>query len=264
MDSKLIDGKALAKSHEEALKNKLSSLNPKRKPTIVSFCNREDGPSVKYTEMKRQKAYEIGIDFIVEEYSLTTVKDEIVEKIQRYNVDGNVDGIMMQLPIPEELNIFQQDFLEVLDPEKDVDGLVENSPFLPATVKAVISILEECVPDWKSKTVGVVGSTGEVGKPLVKYLKENGVNVIETSRTVGDLENDLKVADVVISCVGKEHLIKPEMIKMEVVLIDVGLGDFDPGCFEKASFYTPKFGGVGPMTVISLMENAVDSFEERM
>lgn len=264
--SERIDGKALAARRASALKDELEQLkliqpNP-RNPVIVSFCNREDQPSVMYTNMKKAKASEIGIDFLVEEYTVNTSKDDIAEKIASYNSDSKIDGIMVQLPLPQELNIFQDDLLNLIDPKKDVDGLTEKGRklFMPATVKAVISILEDSVPDWQTKSIGVVGVTGEVGKPLSLALLSRGVNVIGVSRSVGQMEDIVK-ADIVVSATGSHNLVKPEMIKEGAVLIDVGLGDFDPECFEKASLYTPKFGGVGPITVISLMENAVASYQ---
>ncbi|OGE15509.1 hypothetical protein A2111_02235 [Candidatus Daviesbacteria bacterium GWA1_38_6] len=118
--------------------------------------------------------------------------------------------------------------------------------------------------NWENQKIAVVGATGEIGKPLVKLLRSKGVNLVEISSSMGSIENDLKNADIIISAVGSENLIRAEMIKEGVILIDVGLGDFDPGCFKKASLYTPKIGGVGPMTVISLMENVTEAFFRKL
>ncbi len=262
-----IDGKALAEQHTQNLITKLQKLKADRDPKIVSFCNTEDEPSVKYTQMKAAKAEEVGITFIIEDYDTKTSRQTLRSLIEQYNQDSTVDGIMVQLPLPEHLVVFQQDLLELIDPKKDVDGLTEagQQMYLPATVKSVISILNAEWPGWEHSTIAVVGSTGEVGRPLVKVLQEQLIPIeaqklVQIDRDQGDLNTDLKDCDIVISATGQEHLIKPEMIQPQAGLIDVGLGDFDPACYDQASKYTGKYGGVGPMTVISLMENLFEAF----
>ncbi len=258
-----IDGTALAAKHTENLKQQLQSLHPTRQPTIVSFCNEEDPPSVKYTEMKFQKAEEVGIIFKKEMYNKTTPEIELSEKLTQYNDDPEVDGIMVQLPVPLDLVVFQKDLLQRINPQKDVDGLTEAGQqlFMPATVKSVISLLDEEVENWQSREIGVIGAMGEIGKPLVRILRDKGVqSIVEIDLAHGDLANDLRDCDIVISTTGKEGLIKAEMVREGVVAIDVGLGDLDPAVYEKASKYTGRIGGVGPMTVVSLMENVVESY----
>ncbi|OGE16160.1 hypothetical protein A3F00_04495 [Candidatus Daviesbacteria bacterium RIFCSPHIGHO2_12_FULL_37_11] len=291
---KIIDGNILARKHEDILKEKLNRIRENRNPTVVSFCNQDDPPSVKYTFMKLQQAQDLGIDFIAEEFSADTPREYLEKLVKKYAEDSEVDGILVQLPLPENLNPFKEDLLNLIPLKKDVDGLVVGSPYLPATVKAVISILNSLrhpepakgearsfqerlvsgsqkeMPNqvrhdnWENQKIAVVGATGEIGKPLVKLLRSKGVNLVEISSSMGSIENDLKNADIIISAVGSENLIRAEMIKEGVILIDVGLGDFDPGCFKKASLYTPKIGGVGPMTVISLMENVTEAFFRKL
>lgn len=257
-----IDGAALAELHAAHLRGAL--VKKGRKPKIVSFCNTEDQPSVKYTAMKAQKAEEVGIEFKVEEYDTSTEQLILADKIRLYNQDSTVDGIMVQLPVPLDLVVFQSDLLELIEPHKDVDGLTTAGQqfFMPATVKSVISILEAEVPDWENKSIGLVGSEGEVGKPLTEVLNKKGVqNLTLIDIEQGNLNQDLLKCEIVISATGKENLIKSEMIKDGAVLIDVGLGDFDPACYDKAGKYTAKYKGVGPMTVISLMENVIESWQ---
>lgn len=258
MDSKILDGKTLALKHEDLLKQKLSQK--KHSPKIVSFCNEEDNASVMYTNMKKQKAGDLRIEFIAENYSSATPKDEIVKKIEKYNDDSGVDGIMIQLPLPESLN----GLLDLIDPQKDVDGLVKESHFLPATVKGVISILDEYIKGWETKIIAVVGALGSMGEAVTKALKERGTHVIEIDKKISASNlNDCRDAEIVISCAGVRNLIILDHIREGAILIDVGLGDFDPATLQKASLYTPEKGGVGPMTVISLMENVVESYEKR-
>ncbi len=256
----IINGSILAKAHEQALKKRLKKLNAR--PAIVSFCNTEDPASQKYTFMKLTKARQIGIDFMAEEFSSQTEHAYLAELVAKYSGDPNIDGIMVQLPLPPDLNIFKEDLVNLIPPEKDVDGLTEKGNFLSATVRAVLSILDEKVPGWKKQIVAIVGSSGEVGEPLTAYLEKEKVGILTIDK-YSQNNNDLKMADVIISATGQKNLIKPDMIKEGVVLIDVGLGDFDSSCYRKALKYTPVFGGVGPMTVISLMENVVGSFEKR-
>lgn len=255
--SQIIDGKALALKHEKELINKLKSVN--RPLKLVSFCNRKDPSSVLFTTMKYKKANELGIEFITEFYNDDSTTEEIKEKIESYNQDLTVDGIMIQLPLPNELSDSKDELLNTIDPKKDVDGLSENGRqnYLPATIKGILSILESLNIKLDKKSFAVVGSEGMVGKPLVEVLKKD-YKVTEYDLDIGDLKN-LIDSDIIISCTGVQSLIKPLMVKENAILIDVGLGDFDERCFSKSSFHTPKFGGVGPMTIISLMENVFKS-----
>lgn len=266
--SQIIDGVALAEKHKIALLEKiriLKSENPKmRNPSIVSFCNEDDPPSVKYTYMKFQKAHELGIDFMAEPYSKETPQEQLSQLLDKYNRDQNIDGIMVQLPLPEELKVLREDLINKIDPKKDVDGLTMKGRkmYLPATVKGVFSILDDMFVDWVKKDIAMVGSEGEVGQPMVEALAERGVNITEVDRSVGEME-DLKSADIIISATGQNNLITADMVKGGVIAIDVGLGDFDSSVYKKCLAYTPAIGGVGPMTVVSLMENVIKSFQRK-
>lgn len=259
-----IDGKALALKHEQKLRKELLKLKDTRSPEVISFCNKEDPPSLKYTKMKQQKALDLGINFQAHFFSTKTSIANLRQMIEKYNSDPGIDGILVQLPLPKRMNPFKKNLLNLINPKKDVDGLTEKGRrlFLPATVKGVLSIVEYLKIKMPNKAFVVAGSEGEVGKPMVDALKEKGAKVFKVDKNKGSLD-DLKKAGIIISTTGEQSLIKEEMVNKGAILIDVGLGDFDPSCFAKASFYTPKFGGVGPMTVISLMENVVASFTRR-
>ena len=263
MDTKVIDGKALAKQHEDALKNNLDTLKKDRNPFVVSFCNQDDPSSLKYTFMKLQKARDLGIDFIAEEFSADTPEAKLAKLVKKYANNLSVDGILVQLPLPPELNPFKEELLNLIPPEKDVDGLTGKGPFLSATVKGVISILNEYVKNWQGKIIAVVGATGEVGGDMILALKQMGLKPLGISRRADNFA-ELKKAQIIISATGHENLVKPDMVSEGAVLIDVGLGDFEEKCYDKASQYSPVTGGVGPMTVISLMENVVESYEKKI
>lgn len=275
---KIIDGRALALKHQQILTDYLQNQKtnwykhfPNRpfiNPSIISFCNSDDPPSVKYTLMKYQKAKEIGIDFIAQDYSLDTPQSILAELVIKYNKDPQLDGIMLQLPLPDNLAKYKQFLLNSIDPKKDVDGLTGQGRkfYLPATVKGVISILDEVVKsNWQDKLIGVVGAEGEVGKPLIEALDQKGAkNIVKIDIKIGDINSDLKPCDIVISSTGQPGLIKKEMLKQDVIALDIGLGDFHPDVYQLASLYTPKVGGVGPMTVISLMENIIIAADARI
>lgn len=260
----IIDGKKLAAEHESLLKKKIQEL--RIKPKVISIRVGDMGGSEIYSEMKTRKATDLGIKFEIHYRPPHTEFSDILREIEHLNKQGNVDGLMIQLPLPPEFlgEHKVEELLHTIDPEKDVDGLTGKG-LLPATVKGVISILESIKIDFKNNIFAVVGSKGQVGSEMVKALKDEGGRVIEVDQkdaTTG--LGDIKNADVVISCTGVKGLVKPEHVKVGVVAIDIGLGDFDSGVYEKASAYTPIKGGVGPMTVISLMENVVEVYGSRL
>lgn len=258
----IIDGKALATRHSEELKQKIEKLGVQ--PRVVSYLIGEDEASLKYSSMKQKKAVEVGIDFEIKKFSSDTSFDLVAKEIERLNADQSVTGIMIQMPLPKQfLSVHPPgELIGHINPKKDVDGLTGMGPVLPATVRGILSILNDLALQafsLQGKRFAVVGSEGMVGKALVKVLTEKGVKVVKVDKRDSPTTlEDIKDADVVISCSGVNNLIKPEMIKDGAVLIDVGLGDFDPECYKKAAIYTPPIGGVGPMTVISLMENVVE------
>ncbi len=275
--NKIIDGNALANKLGKELAKKLGGL--KERPLVVSILIGSDPNSLLYTQMKQKKAEEFNIDFLPMKFSERTSFENVSKQIRILNNSPEVKGIMIQLPIPRDFlrDFHKLDLINLINPKKDIDGMIENSPFLSATVKGVMKILEEIASgeapthpssegsrndDWYSNNVfGVVGSEGEVGKPLVDELADKAAKEILRldKRNPECNMMDLQKADVVISCTGVQGLIDAEMVKDGVIVIDVGLGDFDEAVYERASMYTPKFGGVGPLTIISLMENILEA-----
>lgn len=259
--SKVIDGKALADKLGEKLKKKLKSL--KERPLVVSILIGSDPNSLLYTQMKQKKADEFNIDFLPMKFSKTSTFDNVAKKIRSLNETDEVKGIMIQLPIPKDFlgKKSKRDLIKLIDPKKDIDGMIPDSPFVSATVKGVIKIIEDLRLKTNDLRFGVVGSEGEVGKPLVQELSGMGAKeIIRLDKRNPECDlSDLKKADVVISCTGVQGLVDADMVKNGVIAIDVGLGDFDPEVYKKAKLYTPKFGGVGPLTIISLMENILEA-----
>ncbi len=257
--SQIIDGKKLALVHQVKLFKKIKKL--KVKPAVVSILVGNNPASLIYSKLKQQKGEELGIDFRLAKFNDNIPFEKVVQKIEEFNNDVSIHGVMVQLPILKKLlgKLKADKLLQKISPTKDVDGLTGKGPVLPATVRGVISILKSLKINFQKNIFAVVGSKGMIGKEMVEVLERSGTSVIEIDKksSASSLDN-LKKADIVISCVGEKNLILPQYLKNDVILVDVGLGDFDPSCFKNAQAYTPEKGGVGPMTIISLMENVVE------
>ncbi|MFA5933503.1 MAG: bifunctional 5,10-methylenetetrahydrofolate dehydrogenase/5,10-methenyltetrahydrofolate cyclohydrolase [Microgenomates group bacterium] len=265
---KIIDGRKLALLRQQKLEEEIKTLS--KTPKVVSFLIGEDAPSVLYTNIKQKKAEEIGINFEAIRLPVETEFEEVAKKINELNDDSSVDGIMVQLPMPEEFlkGKEEHDLLELIDGEKDVDGLTSKGKFLSATVRSVISILEDEGISVSGKKVVVVGASDLVGKPVAGELKKMGADVVICDSKTTRLQGETLEAQILISATGVPGLIKGDMVKEGVIVIDVGaekvdgkvVGDVDfESVASKSSRITPVPGGVGPMTVISLMENVVEA-----
>lgn len=266
-NSKIIDGKALAEKLGKELSEKIGELS--EKPLVVSILIGSDPNSLLYTQMKQKKAEDFNIDFLPMKFSVKTSFENVSKQIKILNNNPEVKGIMIQLPVPRDFlrGMDKNELISLIKPSKDIDGMLPGSPFLSATVKGVLKVLDFVAGDgdveawYKNKIFGVVGSEGEVGKPLVHELAGKGAKeIIQLDKRNPECNMmDLQKADVVISCTGVQGLVTADEVCDGVIAIDVGLGDFDPGVYAKASLYTPKFGGVGPLTIISLMENILEA-----
>jgi methylenetetrahydrofolate dehydrogenase (NADP+)/methenyltetrahydrofolate cyclohydrolase len=238
------------------VKNKVADLV--RKPRIVSILVGDNPASALYTRLKKQAAERVGIEFDVQHLD----KDQLVDQVRQ--ISENYDGIMIQLPIAGLQGQALKDVLSAIPLEKDVDGLRwEESGMIPATVRAVLSLVDEIAKD---KTIfAVLGSRGAVGRPLVHFLNERGLVVSEIEVDTKNPEQLIHRAEVVISCVGKAELVTAEMVSDGLIAIDVGMselegkvvGDMTQEVYQKASVAVPVPGGVGPVTVASLMQNAL-------
>lgn len=275
MDPKIINGKALAQKREIELLEKINKLNIK--PKVVSILIGDDPPSLLYTQMKQKKAAELGIDFQYIHLPKNEQFSNVSLMILKLNQEPTVNGIMIQLPLPKEFLQGKKadELLSQIDPKKDVDGLTGNSNFLPAAVKAVMTIIEEENIEVKGKFVAVLGTSKLVGMPIAQELKKRGALVSSINRETKNVSEITKRADLVVSATGVAKILTGEMVKEGVIVIDVGtlviedelkepsnvvVGDVDFESVEpKASKITPVPGGVGPLTVISLMENTVEA-----
>lgn len=270
--TQVFDGRAaareiLAQLHSEVTKLQAAGIVP----NLASIYLTTDPGSALYTKLKKGSAEVVGIKFTPVEIS---VKDErqFTEAVERLNNDANVHGILIQKPAGD--NDFEPEawnrIILSLNSSKDVDGLLEDSPFLTPVVSAVLVALEEGLkivrPSLKEAPykVVVVGSRGFVGRKILKRFGEYNPRIYSVTGAdvnVPDLKLKTGSADILISATGAPGLVKKDMVKEGVVLIDVGSpkGDIEKDAYEKAAFISPAPGGVGPLTIACLLENVLEA-----
>ncbi len=276
MRASLIDGKAIAKKLRDSVKEKvnLRISNGQRVPGLAVILVGCDPASQVYVGSKRKACEEVGI--LSRSYDLpnTTSEQELLALVSELNNDDSIDGILVQLPLPENLNADL--IIEHINPLKDVDGfhpsnvgkLVLRQPGLrPCTPKGIVTLIESTGIDPKGLDALVIGASNIVGRPMGLELLLAKCTVTTTHRFTKDLEGKVRNADLIVVAVGKPGFIPGEWIKEGAIVIDVGInrldngklvGDVDFGAAkERASFITPVPGGVGPMTVASLIENTL-------
>ncbi|MGB9621793.1 MAG: bifunctional methylenetetrahydrofolate dehydrogenase/methenyltetrahydrofolate cyclohydrolase FolD [Brevinematia bacterium] len=269
----LLDGKLVSSIYKENLKKLVSSLN--YEITLAVILVGDDPASKVYVANKSKECKEVGIrtkDFFLPS---STSQKELIELINDLNKDDEIDGILVQLPLPKHINEF--DVISSISPLKDVDGfhpenigklLIGNPPVEPCTPKGIIRLLEYYNIKIESKRVAIIGRSNIVGKPAaIMFLHRNATVSICHSKTT-NLDSITKEADIIVVAIGKPKFIKKEMIKEGAVVVDVGInrieeegktklvGDVDfEGVKDKCSYITPVPGGIGPMTRAMLLEN---------
>lgn len=260
-DGRSFSGKKELRLKKEVARLKKRGINPK----LVSILVGDDPASKLYVSLKKKAAERIECMMEVKELGRHARYSDIYHCINKLNFDPFVHGIIVQMPLPKSFTGRDRDrVLRVIDPSKDVDGLRENSKFLPATVKAVLQIIKVAKGEVKSdfENAVVVGASGMVGKPLAEILSDLGYKVIKCDINTKDLSSKTLTADLLISATGVPNLIKGDMVKSGVAVIDVGSPKGDVKFEEvskKAAFITPVPGGVGPVTIVSLLENLIIS-----
>lgn len=273
---KIIDGKAHAAAIRQEVKSRLAKANKKCKLAVVLVG---DNPaSLVYINMKKKACQEVGIDFMLHAMSESAEQEQVLELIDSFNQDPSVTGILVQQPFPPQLD--KNKILSHLDPRKDVDCLHPYSvgmammgigKLLPCTPAGVMTLLKRENIAIAGQQAVVVGRSEIVGKPQAfMLLAENATVTICHSRT-HDLPEVCRRADILVAALGKPKFITADMVKPGAVVIDVGVnrlegkkvcGDVDyENCLDKVSYISPVPGGVGPMTVATLMENCVKALE---
>ncbi len=272
----ILDGKSLSAKVKDEIAADAGSY--KKTPVLAVITIGDDEASKVYVNNKRKACEYVGMSFLHVCYNEKDSEEKIIKKIKSLNKDENVNGIILQLPIPEKFD--SDKLLNLISPIKDVDGLTNvsqgkllagNPSFIPCTPKGILEIFDYYKIDLEGKNVCIVGRSILVGKPvMLECLKRNATCTICHSKTK-NLSEYTKNADILIVCAGKKHLIDKNMIKKDAVIIDVGInredgvlyGDVNPNVSEKCSYLTPVPGGVGPMTVCMLLKNTMIAYKRQ-
>ena len=271
----ILDGKKLRDKIFIDLKNKIDKMD--KKPTLVVILAGEDPASQIYVRNKKKTAENLGINTVVINYPETVSEQELLNKINELNNDKDVTAILVQLPLPKHIDKFK--VIDAISPAKDVDGLTPynsgklfsgEEPYVyPCTPKGILLLLDEYNIKLEGKHVVVVGRSNLVGKPISQMMLKRNATVTVCHSYTENLPEITKTADILVSAAGGK-IIEKNMLKSDCVVIDVGIfkdengkvrGDVDFENVSKiAAYISPVPGGVGPMTIASLMLNTVELF----
>ena len=301
MPMQVLDGKKVSKEIEENIKEEIISLKEKtgKVPGLTVIIVGEHPASQSYVRTKERMAAKLGLNSNVLRLPEDISPQFLVEEIKKFNRAGDVDAVLVQLPLPGNFNTWE--ILDHLDPEKDVDRfhphnlgmvLLNRAQLFPCTPSGIMKILSRYKINPSGMNAVVVGRSFIVGKPIASMLTNKHATVTLCHSKTKDLKDSIRNADLVVTAAGKAGIVTADMVKEGVVLIDVGMnyldkkedvleycsedqikkfekkgygitGDIHKDAFKKASFYTPVPGGVGPMTVTMLMYNTIHLFKQR-
>ena len=278
----LIDGKKLSQKVQESVSIEVEELKAEKNivPGLAVLLIGDDPASHAYVKMKAKACEKVGFYSITHNMPDTISQDEIIATIEMMNSNPRIDGILVQLPLPEHIDT--EKILEVIKPEKDVDGfhaynvgrLVTGlEGFVACTPLGVMKMFKEYNIDLEGKDVCVVGASNIVGKPMASLLLNANATVTVTHIFTKDLKSHTSKADIIVVGVGVPKLIKEDMVKEGAIVIDIGINRIEDGSlvgdvdFEnvssKCSFITPVPGGVGPMTIAMLLSNTLKAAKGR-
>lgn len=280
---KIIYGNEVAKTVKDDLKKDLDRLKKegKRLPKLVVVLVGNNVASVSYVTGKEKACREIGMENELFRFDETISEKQLLEVVEQLNQDESVDGILVQLPLPEHID--ESKVLQTIDPKKDVDGfhpmnvgklLLQEESFISCTPKGIIRLLESIgMNDLSGKKAVVIGRSNIVGKPVAQLLLNKHATVTICHSRTKHIEEITSQADILIVSVGSPRLVKANWIKEGAIVIDVGInrdehnklcGDVDFQEVEpKTSYITPVPKGVGPMTIAMLLENTWESYYKR-
>jgi methylenetetrahydrofolate dehydrogenase (NADP+)/methenyltetrahydrofolate cyclohydrolase len=278
----LIDGKSLANKVQASVASEVEQLKQEKNivPGLAVILIGDDPASHAYVKMKAKACEKVGFYSITHNMPDTISQDEIIATIEMMNNNPRIDGILVQLPLPQHVDTDK--ILEVIDPKKDVDGfhaynvgrLVTNlDSFVACTPLGVMKMFEEYNIELKGQDVCVVGASNIVGKPMASLLLNADATVTVTHIHTKDLKAHTSKADIIVVGVGVTGLIKADMVKDGAIVIDIGInriadgslvGDVDfANVSKKCSYITPVPGGVGPMTIAMLLSNTLKAAKAR-
>jgi len=266
----ILDGKKIAEEIKTRLKQKIKQMSSP--PGLAAILVGDDAASKTYINIKEKACQEVGILFYKHIFPANTPAEELIDIIEGLNNDPKTNGILVQLPLPDDLDNHR--IIQTINPKKDVDGfhqdnfklLQANQPrVISPPLASVLKLLEATKQDLNSKTAVILANSQEFAKPLQVLLANHGIKSLSLIKAPKFIQVTQK-ADILITALGQPQVIKAEHIKKDAILIDVGftrkddkiMGDIDPvSVADKASYISPVPGGVGPLTVAYLLKNVV-------
>ena len=275
----IIDGKKEAAILREEIKNEIANLKKKtnKVPGLTVILIGEFAPSQIYVRNKEKNSKEVGINSNVLKYPSDVSEDEILNKIQELNKDKNISGILVQLPLPEQIN--KEKIINAINPLKDVDGFTPVNvgnlasgykAIVPCTPLGCLLLIKKVEKNLTGKHAVIIGRSNLNGKPMAQLLlKENCTVTVVHSKTK-NLQNECLKADILVAAVGVPNLVKKDWVKNDAIVIDVGINKVDNKIIgdvnfdeikDKVKAITPVPGGVGPMTIACLLSNTLKCFK---
>jgi methylenetetrahydrofolate dehydrogenase (NADP+)/methenyltetrahydrofolate cyclohydrolase len=289
----LLDGKKTSEAIKLQIATEVQEVisNGTRRPKLVAILVGEDGASKTYVNNKEKACTDVGFDSAVLRYPEDTTEEELLAKIREINEDPGVDGLIVQLPLPPHID--EAKVIHTIDPSKDVDGfhsqnvgklMLGETTFVSATPYGIMALLEHYNIDTKGKHCVVLGRSNIVGRPIANLLSLKGnpgdCTVTVCHSRTQNVEQYTRMADIIIAAIGIPQFVKEDMVKEGAVVIDVGItrvpdatrakgyrlvGDVDfENVAPKCSYITPVPGGVGPMTIVSLMRNTLQAMKQHI
>lgn len=275
MSAKILDGKEIAKAYRSGLQSEVEKLKEQNiVPKLSVILVGNDGASQSYVNSKKKAAEKIGMVSEIVHMDESSSEEEVLNELERLNNDDSVSGILVQVPLPKQVS--EAKVLEAINPDKDVDGFnpinigrlyTGERTFIPCTPLGIMEILKHADIDLKGKNVAVIGRSHIVGQPVSKLLTDQDATVTLLHSKSTNTEEVLKQADVIVSAVGRVHLVTKDLVKSGAVIVDVGntpdengklKGDVDfEAVKEVASAITPVPGGVGPLTITMVLNNTL-------
>ena len=280
--SEIINGKELSKKIKKELKEKVKELKEKGiNPKLAVIMVGDDAGSQVYVRNKSKACEKVGIEF--EEYLFDDKlqEKELLQLIEKLNLDDSVHGILLQSPVPKHIDINKA--FRTISPDKDVDGFnpinvgnlsIGEDAFISWTPYGIVKMLEEYNIETVGKKAVILGRSNIVGKPMIQCMLNKNSTVTVCHSKTKDIEEEVKRADIVIAAIGKPKFVKAHMVKEGAVVIDVGINRLEDGTIcgdvdydevsKKASYITPVPGGVGPMTIAMLLSNLVKAAKKSL
>ena len=276
---KIIDGKTLAENLRKNISKEVKQYS--RPPGLAVLLVGDDQASQVYVRNKSRACVEVGFYSDQIHKSANITQEELLSEVQRLNENNNIDGILVQLPLPSHIDA--NEIIEAIIPEKDVDGfssenvgkLSLNKPFIsPCTPKGVIKMLDSIKCDLRGKDCVIIGASNIVGRPMAMEFLNAGATVQVCHKETKDIKQKTKSADIIVAAAGVANLVNSEWVKEGAVIIDVGINRLEDGSMtgdvdfddvkDTVSAISPVPGGVGPMTIAVLLENTLTAYQAKL